>query len=272
MTLYFKKEGFFMSYYFSEKTWEELQEYIDKDAVIVLPVGQTEEHGKHLPVFTDAKLVEIFADEIGKALCDEMPILIMPAVWAGYSPKKMNKWPGCMMVQPETFTSYVYDICRSLVEMGFKKVVMLDGHGQHAPMLNIVTKKIADEFNLYFAVTSPLTFSLEGFNKIRQSPRGGVLHACEWETSVIMAYSDLVKTDKFTDIDAMKYHSDFVAGDSAMSGQKVTWSTWGLQQSETGVYGDPTTATAEKGKQIVAAAVEKYKAFLHEYFNFKYKD
>lgn len=258
-----------MSFYFADQTWEELNEFIEKDAVIILPVGTIEEHGKHLPVETDTKIATEVAREIASAIYEEIPVLVMPSVWSGYSPVKMNKWPGNMRIRPSVFTDMIHDILESLVVMGFKKIVMLDCHGQHAPMLNIATKLIADEYNVYVAVTSPLTFSLDEFNKVRKSARGGVLHACEWETSVMMIYSDKVKYDKIISTDSMKYSSPFVAGDSAMSGQKVVWSTWGLQTSETGVYGDPSCASIETGEAIMKGLVENYKKFIKEYHSFK---
>jgi creatinine amidohydrolase len=258
-----------MSFYYWDKTWEEIKEYVDKNALIILPVGTTEEHGAHLPLKTDTAIAEGFAYEIAKNIENKIPVLVMPAIWAGYSPKSMDKWPGTMMVRIPVFIDYVHDICASLVNSGFKKIVILDCHGQHSSMLNIVTKEIADEFDIYMAVTSPLSMSTEKFNKIRQSERGGVLHACEWETSVMLLFSNLVKMDKAVDIDTMKYSSEFVSGDSAMGGQKVTWSTWGLQDSITGVYGDPTKASIETGKAIVDAAIENYSKFIQEYYNFE---
>ena len=108
--------------------------------------------------------------------------------------------------------------------MGFSHVVMIDCHGQHAPMLNIVTKLIADEYDYYYVVASPLTFSAKEFNEVRKSKRGGVSHSCEWETSLVMKISpELVREDLFTDVDAMRYQTEFVGADTALGGQKVTW-------------------------------------------------
>ncbi len=258
-----------MSFYYWDQTWEQIEEYVKKDAIIILPVGTTEEHGKHLPLKTDTAIAEGFAKAVAEEVYKDIPVLVMPAIWGGYSPVSMGKWPGTMMVRPNVFIDYVHDVVASVVRSGFKKIVMMDCHGQHAPMLNIVTKLIADEFDVYAAVTSPLTMSAAEFNKIRKSERGGVLHACEWETAVMLHFTDLVQMDKAVSIDRMRYNSEFVAGDSAMGGQKVTWSTWGLQDSETGVYGDPSVATYETGEVIIKAAVENYRKFLTEYYNFK---
>ena len=72
---------------------------------------------------------------------------------------------------------------------------------------------------------------------------------------------------KATDEDAMRYHSDFVAGDNFFGGQRVFWSTWGLQESKTGAYGDPTVATAETGRDMMEAMVENTAAFAREFMS-----
>lgn len=260
-----------VNFYFSDKTWEELTECVKNNSLIILPIGQTEEHGLHLPVETDARIASEVAREIAEEVEKDIPILVMPTFWAGYSPNSMNvkKWPGTIQVRMSVLIEYLYDITASLVKMGFKKIVMVDTHGQHAPILNIVSKRIADDFDIYPALTSPLAMCIKEFNEVRKSKRGGVLHGCEYETSLMMLFTKLVKRDKLVDYDIMRYHSDFVAGDSASGGQKVTWSTWGLQDSKTGIYGDPTVASVETAKVCVSAIRKNYRKFLLEYYNFK---
>lgn len=258
-----------MSIFFAQKTWVEIGEYIKKDALIILPVGTLEEHGRHLPVETDARIAEEVAKAIGEEMKNEVPLLVMPTVWSGYSPNEMLRWPGTMQLGIDVFTDMIYGVCSSIAKMGFKKLIMLDCHGQHAPMLNIATKRIADDYGFYYAVTSPLVFSVKEFNEVRKSVQGGVLHACEWETSLMLYYTDRVKMEEVTGEDIMRYHSKFVAGDSAWGGQKVVWSTWGLQKSKTGVYGDPTVATREMGELIHKAILKNYREFILEYMSFK---
>jgi len=77
--------------------------------------------------------------------------------------------------------------------------------------------------------------------------------------------SDLVKMDQATNEDIMRYHSEFVPGDNFTGSSPVFWSTWGLQASQTGVYGDPTVASKETGRQILEAIVEKTVRFLREF-------
>lgn len=259
-----------MSFYFGEKNWPELQVYIQKNAVILLPVGELEEHSLYLPVDTDARIAKFLTAQIAEEVEAQIPVLVMPTVWSGYTPKFVGKWPGAMRLRPHVFTDMVHDICASLADMGFSKLVMIDCHGQHGPMLNIVTKQIADEYGYYYAVASPLVFSREAFNRVRKSPRGGVSHAGEWEASLVMRISpELAHTDKFTNTDAMRYQTEFVAGDTALGGQKVCWSSWGIQYIQYGALGDPTEASTDTADVIIQAVRQNFGKFLLDYYHFR---
>lgn len=256
-----------MAFYFQEKTWPELKDYIDKNTLILLPVGEMEEHSLYLPVDTDARIAEYLCAQIAEEIEEEIPVLVLPTIWAGYTPKAIGKWPGAMRLSPQVFTEMVHGICASIADMGFSKLFMLDCHGQHGPMLNMVTKLIADEYGYYYTVATPFALSAKEFNKIRKSPRGGCSHAGEWETSMILHISpELVKTEKYTAVDALQHHSEFIAGDALLEGQKVVWSTFGIQQPRYGALGDPTEATAETGALITRAVREAGKRFLKEYY------
>jgi len=259
-----------MSFFFGEKTWPELKEHINKNTVILLPVGELEEHSLYLPVDTDARIAAYLTEQIADEVQNQIPVLVMPTVWSGYTPKFVGQWPGAMRLRPHVFTDMVHDICASLADMGFKKLVMIDCHGQHAPMLNIVTKQIADEYGYYYAVASPLVFSKEDFNKVRKSPRGGVSHAGEWEASLMMKISpELANIDKFTNKDTMNYQTEFIAGDTALGSQKVVWSSFGVQYTQHGALGDPTQASVDTADIIINAVRKKFKKFLSDYYSFK---
>lgn len=255
-----------MSVIFSENTWTELKEAIEKDTLILLPVGTVEEHGLHLPVETDARIAWEFAKAIATELRDELPIMTMEPIWTGYSAKEMAKWPGTIRVRTRVVMDLVYDVVASLIDMGFRKIVILDSHGHHSGILNVVSREIADAFGVYIAVTAPATLTREAFQKVRKSGRGGSVHGGEWETSLMLYLTDKVREDLYTDEDIMRYHSEFIAGDNFFGGQKVTWSTWGIQKSKTGIYGDPGKATKEIGEIIFRSGVEEYKKFIREFY------
>lgn len=256
-----------MSYRFNEKTWPEIQEYVKKNALVILPIGELEEHSLYLPIDTDARIAKYLGDQIAEEIQDEIPVLVLPTVWSGYTPKKVGQWPGAMRLNPKVFLDMIHDICASIADMGFKKMFMLDCHGQHAPMINIVSKNIADEYGYYYSSASPVVFCSEEFNAVRKSPKGGCSHAGEWESSLLLHISpELVKTDKFTNIDSLKHATKFVAGDTLYGGQKVTWSSFGIEPTKYGGLGDPTAATAKTGKIIVEAVRKNAKEFLMDYY------
>ena len=242
---------------FQDYSWDELKEIIEKNPVVLIPVGQIEEHGLHLPVKTDAFIAEKICERISEI--SPIPVIFMPTICYGYSTNEIKKWPGCPGVKIETFINYVYDICSSLVEMGFKKIVIVSSHGNHTGGLEVVVRKIADSYGLYIALTIPNVIAKEKIKKILEKGWRGSCHGGEYETS-LMLYLDKenVKMEKATDADILKINKKFYPG-------KVFISTWGLQKSKTGIYGAPKYASEEKGKKLFNAIVKEYLKFLKEF-------
>ena len=256
-----------MSHYFRDQTSPQLGEHIERGSLLILPIGTTEEHGAHLPVDTDARIAEGYGERLAAALRDDVPLLLMDTIRYGYSMKVMQRWPGTIVVSTRHFMDYVFDVCRSVLDMGFRKLAMLDCHGHHDGPLKTVSRELGDVCESGVAIISPARLSAEVFQQVRRSEPGGAIHGGEWETSLLLHISpEVVDMSLATDVDVMRYRSDFVAGDNFTGGQRVTWSTWQLQESRTGLYGDPTVATAETGRVIMDAAVEEGAKFLREYW------
>lgn len=253
---------------FRDQSWPDLKQYIERNALLILPIGTTEEHGPHLPVDTDARIAEAWGDALADALESEMPVLLMDTIRYGYSMQIMKQWPGTLIIRSRVFMDMVFDLVRSAFDMGFRKLVMLDCHGHHSGPLNTVAREICDACGIAPAIISPATMSRDAFNAVRKSPQGGAIHAGEWETSLILHIApETVHMDRATNVDTMRYHSEFVAGDNFLGSQKVVWSTWYLQASQTGTYGDPTPATAETGRLMLEAATANGARFLREFWN-----
>ena len=255
-----------MSIYFAEKSWPEIQECIDKNGLIILPIGTIEEHGLHLPVNTDLVIADCIARGVSEAVKDKVPVLVMPGFWTGYSVKKMNKWPGVIRIRSEILTEVFYDLMASLVEMGFKKLLTINGHGQNPEMIKLAARRIFDEYNINVVTTNCWSMAVETMRKIRNSEIGGALHGGEFETSLMLYLTDLVDMSKATNEDIVTYHSEFYPGDvfgSSTGGAFL--STWAVQESTTGIYGDPTVATKETGRILLESIVEKYVRLIDEY-------
>ena len=250
-----------MSYFFAEKTWVELEKYIEDNAVVILPIGTTEEHGRHLPVATDSMIAQRFGDELGYALDGKIPVLVMETVSYGFSMSVIRKWPGCPNIDTRTFADYIFSIVDSTVKMGFRKIVMLDCHGNHDCLLRLVMREIADKHGIYIMTLSPWQLSEKLYNEIKKDPEGDI-HGGEWETSWMLAIDPgLVNKDKYTSVDAVRCNTIL----------RGPVSTWGLQESKTGLYGDPTYATAELGEALITEAAKMGAEYIDAYYHHKFE-
>lgn len=255
-----------MSYLFRDQSSPQVQEHLDKESLLLLPIGTTEEHGPHLPVDTDARIAEAYGHALAQALTPEMPVLLLDTIRYGYSMKIMQQWPGTIVVRSRVFMDLIFDICRSLLEMGFAKLALLDCHGHHSGLLSAVSRELCDACDRAIAVLSPAILSRDEFNAVRKSDQGGAIHGGEWETSLVLHLDPQVVDMSQALAEPMRYHSDFVAGDNFLGRQRVSWSTWYLQPTESGIYGDPTVASTETGRVILEAATANGVAFLQEFW------
>ena len=253
---------------FIDNTWPELEETIKNNPIVILPVAQVEEHGPHLPVGCDTFIGTDIAEMVAEELNKDIPTLLMPTVWAGYSPKKMMNWPGTMRIRTRVIADYTHDIIASLCEMGVKKIVVVDSHGQHRGILELIIREIADEYNVYCALTNPVSMSAEKYSKIRKSELGGATHACEFETSLLLALGYDIDMSKATDEDTLRFKSKYYVAD-AIGNKKYFISTWGLQKSKSGIYGSPLKSSCETGKTLIDEIVKNYVELCKEYWDIK---
>ena len=148
-----------------------------------------------------------------------------------------------------------------MIIMGFKKIVMLDCHGNHDCILRLVMREIADKHNVYTMTLSPMQLSEKLYDELKQDPEGDI-HGGEWETSWILAIKpDLVNTDEYTNIDAIRCNTIL----------RGPVSTWGLQDTKTGIFGDPTYARAELGVALIEEATKNGVIYIKEYFAHKFE-
>jgi len=248
-----------MSFYYGKQNRLQIAEHIKQNAVIILPVGTTEEHGMHLPVETDAIIANYIGDELGKACIKEgIPVLVLRTIYYGFSMSIVRKWPGCPNINTRTFMDYIFCIIDSLVKEGFKKIVMLDCHGNHDSLLRTVMREIADKHNIFTMILSPFALSAKTYNLLKKDPEGDI-HGGEYETSCILHIApELVDTSAYTRVDAIRCNSPL----------RGPVSTWGLQQSKTGLFGDPTFATAQLGKACLESAVSEGLKCIKAYYEF----
>lgn len=266
-----------MAFYFYEHLrYPQVEELAKQDALILIPVGMLEEHGPHLPVSTDNIIASGVARLTAERIGDRIPTIVMPCVFTGYHGQYLTKWAGSVTVRPESLYNYVYDMVDSLCKNGFKKFIFVNAHGQNPAILEMVCRRITDAHE---TVIPALTYAMGMIGpkgaQIRTSEQGGAAgHACEVETSLVLALApELVDMSQAKD-ETCSYRSEFHRGDlfpdQGASG-KVYWSSFHLQKPQYGILGDATAATREKGLQLLDCIIDNYEKFAQEYYHFNYE-
>lgn len=235
-------------YRYNRLTWEEMNDAITAQKLVILPTASTEQHGKHLPLDTDLFLTESICLELGRRAADK--VLVLPPIAYGLNLHHID-FPGTVHIEPEVFIAFCLNIAKSVAYHGFEKILLVNGHGSNSPLANLVARKITlQTCSLGFACDF-LSFLIEKFQEVRESDV--MSHADEFETSLYLYLAgDRVKMDKAEA--GNDRIGKYVTSDSFSPYVRFNdyWSRW----TQLGVHGDPTVATAEKGEIIFEAAVE----------------
>lgn len=255
-----------MSIYFTEKSWPELEDYIRRNALILVPVGAIEQHGPHLPVNTDMLIAGRLSEAVANKLQEQVPVLVTPDLWPAYNGENIRKnWPGSLTISQDTQKKLILELTESIIKMGFKKIIFINSHGQNMFTLEAVIRMIADIYNINLAYLFEYKISAEFMKENRKSKIGGICHSCEFETSLMLYLTDLVDMSK-AEKNLMTYNSKFKNNDGVQGNSKVFWSTWALEKTKSGIFGDPTVATKEMGERLFNYLVEEICEFSKEYY------
>ncbi len=243
-------------------TWPEVRRAASEDFVPIVPIGTLEDHGHHLPIDTDVTLVEAICRGAAERLPDEG--VLLPVIAHGYSPHHMD-FPGTVTIGWDTFCRYCTDVAVSLVRHGFKRVLLVNGHGSNQALVEMAARlSMVQEPESLVAAAFYLS-NLESaatIATIRESERGGMAHACELETSLYLHVAPEA-VDMSLAVDERGYpSSENLWMDWSDGPLKVM--PWWSSFSESGVQGDATKATAAKGKALFEAAVSEVVSFVGE--------
>jgi creatinine amidohydrolase len=243
-------------------TWPEVRAAAAEDLVCLIPVATLEDHGPHLPIDTDLRITA----EICRRAAEEAPdeILLLPPIPHGYSPHHMD-FPGPITIAWDTFTRYCRDVGSSLARHGFRRMLFLNGHGSNQNLVETAARLVGLEHPDVLAAAAFHTSGAESarlIEELRDSDRGGMAHACELETSMYLAIdAEAVDMDKAVD------ERGYPAGENSW----MDWSDgplklmpWWSSFSRTGIQGDATKGTAEKGEALLEAAVAECIAYVRE--------
>jgi creatinine amidohydrolase len=227
-----------VSIWLEKLTWIEAEKAFKKYNLVVIPLGaRTKEHGPHLPLNNDW----IMAEYLTRRIAEQVPAIILPTLQYGYYPSFLE-YPGSVSLSLETSKNMIKEICSTLSRYGIKKFYVLNTGISTLYALKPAQKELEER-----GVTLQYTDLHEVDGGIELEQEGGT-HADESETSMMLYIKPEI-------VDMAKAVKDY----NPLNGRGLTRDQYNKKAgvySESGIYGDPTLATADKGKIIVESLVQ----------------
>jgi creatinine amidohydrolase len=247
-------------YRYEKMTWEEVDRAAVAGRVVVIPAGTLEDHGRHLPIDTDVVIAQVVCLAAAERIPDE--VVVLPPITHGYSPHHID-FPGTLSIGWKTFVDHVVDLTRGLAHHGFRKMLLVNGHGSNRPVLDMASRLTMVEHphvHCGFLSWWELTSVRERFAAVRESE--WTAHACELETSAYLAldpaHVDMSKAERDVSFEkSPHFWSDLLGAPPPGYRNSVALTEYWSTVTKDGVKGDPTVATAEKGKIAIDAAADE---------------
>jgi creatinine amidohydrolase len=244
-------------------TTYDVKKAVDEGKCVIVGFGSFEQHGPALPLDTDGFIAESIAD----AVAEETGQIAAPVMHIGYSTAWL-KYPGTITFKSETYLHVILDVLDSLIETGFRKIVIINSHGTNPELIKSALRIIMDRFGSHERKVEFLLFAhatgsaKEAINRIRKSEKGGMWHAGELETALYMFLDpDHVKREEIGD-------PNLAGVDVMMEYPPYTYmSEWFDPKKYKGYFGDPSAATAENGKEFFNIIVKDISDTVRKFLN-----
>jgi len=228
----------------AELTWPDVAA-LDRDIVILYPIAALEQHSRHLPFFTDSILCDAVASRVEAGLPQD--VLLLPLQWLGASAHHLGM-AGTLTAEFETCHRLLCEPLRCLLRHGFKRVLILNGHGGNIDTLHLALRQLAAEFpTALLSGASYWDAAAKEIAALLDGKRKSVGHACEMETSMMLYLRPgLVRVNNI-------YDDDLLAQNEALGALYIPLDM--KRQTDHGGVGQASLATAEKGKAILEAVI-----------------
>ena len=227
------------SRHWAELTWQAIRDLPKEPGVVVLPIGAIEQHGPHLPVWTDALLAERYARRAFELLPDDVSALLLPTLSYGKS-NEHTGFPGTIALSAATLMALLRDIGAAVARSGFTRLLFINTHGGNKAVLEVMCRDLRAEFGL-------LCFLAQGqhdTSKLPEIERKFGIHANTAETALLLHLTpELVKMP----LPAAHYPAFTSPQFNLTFPPQVGWLT--RDWSTDGHFGDPSAATAEDGAE-----------------------
>ena len=241
-------------YMWATLKWPEITERLKIVDTAILPCGAIEQHGPHLPLDVDYFDADYMARKVAEACQNPKPFVLPPLPY-GVS-YHHSQFKGTICVTNNALSALIYDIGMSLAQNGIKKLVILNGHGDNAPTLNYAAQMINRDAKIFVCVETGETSDVDLYGLIETR---NDIHAGEIETSTSLAIRpELVDMDKAVDdtLDLDNEYLDFT------SERGVSWYVHTKTLTKSGVMGNATLASAEKGHKMWEIMIRKMADFV----------
>jgi creatinine amidohydrolase len=253
--------------FFPYLSWTDIAGMPDKENVVIIqPVGAIEQHGPHLPLIVDAA---IGVGVLGKALAkldSRIPAYALPSINYGKSNEHWH-FPGTITLSTETLTAIIMEVGDSIYRAGFRKLVLMNSHGGQPQVMQMAARDLHVKYG-DFSVFPLFTWRVPNITKELLTPKEAKLgmHAGDAETSIMLSLlPEHVKLDQ-----AVAEYPPEQSETSLLSweGQlPVAWVTRDISKS--GVIGDATTATKEKGDRILESVSDGWVQVIQDIYHFQ---
>lgn len=244
---------------YHKKTWREIKELSSSSSsVVVLPLGTVEQHGPHLPLDTDTYILEKILIESCKKSKRKNSVLILPTIPYGLSHLHVN-FPGTISINSDLLNAIIYSIGKAVLTMGFKKLLLISWHGGHYSVMHDVSYKLKSRFKEAIIVYVSIIEMI--FDKVKDIVEGPIYHADDLETSLMLALNGRVIMNDAIKDGKTSYLDGYVSLNfRRKSDVKIPVAI--DKFSRTGVIGDPTRASKEKGIKILEVITNELSKFL----------
>lgn len=253
--------------YFPYLTWSQIEQMPNKENVVIIqPVGAIEQHGLHLPIAVDSA---ISLGVLGKALSKlerDLPAYALPCLYYGKSNEHIG-FPGTITLSAQTLLAVITEMALSIYRSGFRKLILMNSHGGQPQIMEIAARDLHQE-HPDFSVFALFTWRVPHVvgEMLTPQERQYGIHAGDAETSIMLSLlPQQVQMDK-----AVKEYPQGLPKDSLldMEGQlPFAWLTKELTKS--GVMGDATVATTEKGDRILESLATGWVQVIQDVYKFQ---
>ncbi len=229
-----------------EMAWPDVAA-LPKTTPVVVPIAALEQHGRHMPVFTDSMLLGEVIRRVKESL--QSAVLFTPLMWLGNSHHHLD-FPGTLSASPRVYLDLLIDLAENLVFHCFQRIVFINGHGGNIvpaqQALFELRQKVRDRNDLLLLSTTYWTLGAEPWKVDPSLQQRQMGHACEWETSMMLRIAPhLVRDHK--SVPEVSFGNPFTPAHKA-------WIT--KDRTVPGHIGIPDQASAEKGETLFRVFAE----------------